>query len=82
MQIKLQIITFIYFTKIIAQAAQILVGLVHKASLFVFYIIGLFDKTNGALFLLVTFLCSNIKGTTNFNFNFNFQTVMSDAVFA
>lgn len=79
MQIRLQIITFIYFTKIITQAAQILVGLVHKASLSVFlYIIGLFDKTNGALFLLVTFLCSNIKGTTNFNF----QTVMSDAVFA
>lgn len=47
---------------------------------FFLYIIGLFDKTNGALFLLVTFLCSNIKGTTNFNFNF--QTVMSDAVFA
>lgn len=82
MQIRLQIITFIYFTKIITQAAQILVGLVHKASLFVcfLYIIGLFDKTNGALFLLVTFLCRNIKGTTNFNFNF--QTVMSDAVFA
>lgn len=79
MQIRLQIITFIYFTKIITQAAQILVGLVHKASLSVFlYIIRLFDKTNGALFLLVTFLCSNIKGTTNFNF----QTVMSDAVFA
>lgn len=44
------------------------------------FFIGLFDKTNGALFLLVTFLCSNIKGTTNFNFNF--QTVMSDAMFA
>lgn len=44
------------------------------------FFIGLFGKTNGALFLLVTFLCSNIKGTTNFNFNF--QTVMSDAMFA